>query len=386
MASRKIGYTSMNQYGGFFHIGDPYPHEKKTAVVHIFLEQYQTTYPFRPTYTAVAKEAKVCVATARKYITELLETGEISDPKAKKILQDETSNGHNLTMLLDREEEQYLLTLRSQDTTTPLAIYRQKLIEEFGKEVSISYLHNWWKYRFQFRGTLRKSIHVPKDKFTEGNWLRYYKFRIACNVLHDHTMFNFIDEKHIVNHNGQSIRGRVDPVTGVLDGIPVSGDFRDANNIICCISGNHRKLQHLFYAIRKANTTSETFMDFIETMVAAKFLRHNEVLVMDNAAIHIGRESQLLEDYLWTTIVEGRPLNVYVLYLPPRAPELNPIELVFNILVQRLKGYHHRNPGGVSEGTLDKVESIFESMSYETILNCFFHCGYLKLDKPQPLT
>ena len=107
---------------------------------------------------------------------------------------------------------------------------------------------------------------------------------------------------------------------------------------------------------------------------------------MDNAAIHIGGESQMLEDYLWMTIVNSRPLNVFILYLPTHAPELNSIELVFNILVQRLKGYHHRNPGGVSEGTLDKVESIFESMSYETILNCFFHCGYLKLDKPQPLT
>ena len=385
MSSRKIGFTAQNKNGGFFHNGDAYPLEKKMEVIKNFLELYQSTYPLRPTFAAVAKASKVSTGTARKYINELLETGEIADPKMKKILADETSPNHHLKLILTFEEEQFLLSVRAQDSTTPLEVYRQLLLEVYATDVSVSYLHNWWKYRFENRGTLRKSTHIPLDKFTEGNWLRYYEFRIACNILHDHTKFNFLDEKHLVNHNGQSIRGRVDPTTGYLDGIPVSGNFRDANNIICCISGNYRKQQHVFYAIRKANTTSAVFMDFVETMVAAKFLIHDEILVMDNAAIHVGGEAQILEDYLWTTIVDGRPLNVFVLYLPPRAPELNPIELVFNILVQRLKGMHHRNVDGVSKKVLDRVEFIFKSMSFETILNCFYHCGYLMPNNPSSL-
>ena len=385
MASRKIAFTSKNKNGGFFHNGDAYPYEKKLDVITNFLEMYKTTYPLRPTYSAVARASKVSRNTARKYIDELLETGEITDPKMKSILDKNSTTGRNIKILLTFEEEQFLLSVRATDSTTPLDVYRQLLIDVYGTQVSTSYLHNWWRYRFDHRGTLRKSTHIPLDKFTESNWLRYYEYRIACNVLHDHTKFNFIDEKHLVNHNGQSIRGRVDPITGYLDGIPVDGSFRDANNIVCCISGNPCKMQHVFYAIRKATTTSSVFMDFIETMVAAKFLVHDEVLVMDNAAIHIGGESQQLEDYLWTTIVDGRPLNVYVLYLPPRAPELNPIELVFNILVQRLKGIHYRNVEGVSKNVLDRVEYIFQSISFETILNCYFHCGYLMPNDPSSL-
>ena len=215
--------------------------------------------------------------------------------------------------------------------------------------------------------------------------MRYYEYRMSCHVLHDHTKFNFIDEKHLVNHNGQEIRGRVDPITGRLDGISVSGDFRDANNIIACISANHQKFHHVYYTIRKANTTAMVFMDFIETLVAAEFFVHDEILVLDNAPIHVGGECEILEDYLWNTEVDGRPLHVFVLYLPPRSPELNPIELVFNILVRRLKGFHHRNDKGVAPSVLDKVEHIFSSMSYETILNCYFHCGYLQLNTMQQL-
>ena len=38
-----------------------------------------------------------------------------------------------------------------------------------------------------------------------------------------------------------------------------------------------------------------------------------------------------MDDELW------EDYGITVLFLPPRSPELNPIELVWNILVQRLK-------------------------------------------------
>ena len=73
----------------------------------------------------------------------------------------------------------------------------------------------------------------------------------------------------------------------------------------------------MYYTVRKANTTSNVFMDFIETLVGIGFFIHDEVLVLDNAAIHVGGECEILEDYLWTTVVDSRPLHVFVLYLPP---------------------------------------------------------------------
>ena len=65
-----------------------------------------------------------------------------------------------------------------------------------------------------------------------------------------------------------------------------------------------------------------------------------DVLIMDNAAIHSGSEARILEDVLWSTQVNGRAINILVVYLPTCLPELNPIELVFHILAHRLRSYN----------------------------------------------
>jgi hypothetical protein len=62
------------------------------------------------------------------------------------------------------------------------------------------------------------------------------------------------------------------------------------------------------------------------------WLCHDEIMVMDNAAIHTSGESGELEQCFWETIIDGRPLHILVIYLPTRSPELNPIERIFHIL------------------------------------------------------
>jgi transposase len=55
------------------------------------------------------------------------------------------------------------------------------------------------------------------------------------------------------------------------------------------------------------------------------------VLVLDNAPIRYSAEIQELEDWLY------QERGIFVLYLPTCSPELNPIELMWHLLVQRLK-------------------------------------------------
>ena len=61
-------------------------------------------------------------------------------------------------------------------------------------------------------------------------------------------------------------------------------------------------------------------------MIKNRWLWHDEILVMDNAAVHTGKEAQMVNDLLWDTVVDDRPLKLLVVYLPPRCPELNPID------------------------------------------------------------
>jgi hypothetical protein len=73
------------------------------------------------------------------------------------------------------------------------------------------------------------------------------------------------------------------------------------------------------------------FSETIIRMVATGFFWQGDVLVLNNDAIHHYQESTTLGDYLWYKH------GILITFLPTRAPELNPIEEMWHILVQRLK-------------------------------------------------
>jgi transposase len=99
-------------------------------------------------------------------------------------------------------------------------------------------------------------------------------------------------------------------------------------------------------------------------MVETGWLVHDDFLVMDNAAVHTSGEARNLEEWFWDFIVEGRPWHFLVIYLPTRSPELNPIELIFHIFSTRIRAV-------IRYGSM-----VMNEIWYETILNCYKHCGY----------
>ena len=217
---------------------------------------------------------------------------------------------------------------------------------------------------------------IPKDKFKAVNLFCYLEFRMFLDVVADHTRFNFLDEKHIVNHNGIQLMGRADPLTGMIEGVQVDGNFRDMMTIMACVSINHRKQHHVAYTIGRENNSSISYVHFVELMVTSGFLQHGEVLVLDNCAIHHAAESSSMEEFLWNHEVDGCPLRILCLFLPTRSPELNPIELIFHILVRRMKSFHYRTTSPLEELLKDRIRCIFDDMTLETIQSCTRHCGY----------
>jgi hypothetical protein len=80
------------------------------------------------------------------------------------------------------------------------------------------------------------------------------------DLLFDHTKWNFLDEKHIVsNKDAIPPKGRANPLTGYVDFIPVTVDFRDSYNVFAVISGNPSKPRPIQYQINLENGNAETF-------------------------------------------------------------------------------------------------------------------------------
>ena len=179
--------------------------------------------------------------------------------------------------------------------------------------------------------------------------------------------FNFLDEKQFVNHDCIRRKIRRDPLTGKIPAIYVSGNFRDAHNIFACISASEQKRNKpIAYQIERKNGTAKSFLDFICNMIATRWLRHDEVLIMDNAAIHVGKEARVVKDLLWETVIDGRPLRILVVYLPPRCPELNPIEKIFHILSKRVQRFKETETTEHAE-ILKVVTNVMDNLSYELI-------------------
>ena len=114
---------------------------------------------------------------------------------------------------------------------------------------------------------------------------------------------------------------------------------------------------------------------FIQEAFATAWLRANEILGFDNAAIHQNGYNGDLADFLWNSPgLDNEPLKILLLPLPTRSPELNPIELVWNILVMRVN--YRSLEVGQSHVVARAAENILNNMDFDLIRRTYRHCGF----------
>ena len=126
----------------------------------------------------------------------------------------------------------------------------------------------------------------------------------------------------------------------------------------------------MHFSIGEENGTAASFTAFIEHLLTIAWFSPGDVLILDNAAIHTGGEAAIVKDLLWMMA------RVLVVPLPTRAPELNPIELVFHIVARRLRSYRYRAEDPRDMTVPQQVAKIVELISSHTVLQCVGHCGY----------
>jgi transposase len=368
-----------NKNGGLYRPGKTYDIEKKVFVGMTYMQMLEEDLPAGegPTAAALARRTKVSWDYASKIVTEIEIRGTIIPPDMSR-KDKHIKRGVGSLLQLTVVEEWFLLALRAEKPNRPNNDYIIRLYEHHGKLVSSTFISRWFKYRFHFNGCFKKPNLIPLDKFKIENLSAYVEFRQKINGLKDKSRYHFIDEKHLVNKDIYAKKVRADPLTGRTDSVPVSGDFRDAYNLLAIISSDPNKEHLIEYSIGPENGTSASFMAFIEYLLAIKWFRHNDILVLDNAAVHIGGHSDILEDLLWELEVDGRPLNCLLVHLPTRSPELNPIELVFNILVQRLNSSKYMTVLPSSTTVVKQTALILDGIPNDMVLRCCSHCGYLQ--------
>ena len=145
-------------------------------------------------------------------------------------------------------------------------------------------------------------------------------------------------------------------------------DFRNTYSIvgICAIDN---QVSPLLCTFAQGINDAKNFTIQVKGVLNAGWLLRHDILVADNSAIHMGKENVVLEEWLWEYH------HVYMLFLPARAPELNPTDLIWNILVQRLKIVDLCALRQHGRGVVHAAVSILNKTTHQEVDNCYRHCG-----------
>ncbi len=169
------------------------------------------------------------------------------------------------------EEEVFLLALRIECLSRPNTDYVAKLRDYYGKEFSATRILVWFHEQYAYAGTFKVPNLVPIDKWMMRNATRVMAFHATMDMFPDHSKWNFLDEKHIVNGDTFPKKVRAHPLTGYVDAIPVSGDFQNAHNIYAIVLANPKKLSSIAYHITKESGNATQFVAFMKMLITSVF-------------------------------------------------------------------------------------------------------------------
>ena len=143
--------------------------------------------------------------------------------------------------------------------------------------------------------------------------------------------------------------------TGEVPTIQCNANSRNRWNIMAACSVRKGIQRALEYIIIEEHGNAPIFRDFVSHLIEIDFLRQGDVLVVDNCSIHFSGQNSELQEKLWTEA------GILMILLPPYHPELNPIELVFNDLVQNLRAMSARYGSASNDQFVNTAETILSS-------------------------
>lgn len=360
----------VNLHGRFYQRGKAYSLDIKMHVATTLLDHMEKKGPFaHGIVAAVGRECHVGWEYVKKVRDELLTEGIILDPK--EIYERRTGDlpSGPGSRSLDDGDCFVLYQLYRKDPSRSLKSYVNWLYYFTGTIVSKSTVSRWFNHGFPYKGGLRKANIQPFDKFKPANIEKAYEY-LAIMARIDPTRIKFGDEKHLKGKDIVHSVTRRDVLTGIVPPVTSDPDWRNAFSIIG-ICGIDRRSSPVRYRITSSTVDAELFAIEIEAAVASGFLRAGDVLVLDNCIVHRGKENTVLEEWLW------EDHQIYIVWLPARTPEWNPIELLWNCLAERLKHMSSEElveiPG--NNRVVKAAVRVLEGMTHKNIFSFYEKSG-----------
>ena len=217
---------------------------------------------------------------------------------------------------------------------------------------------------------------IPYDKFRPANFAKAMEYMLFISTLKPERI-KFGDEKHIEGADLYSRKVRRCVLTGEIPAIKTHPHFRQRYSIVG-FCGIDVRVTPFRYGISMNVNDAANFAQQVVLAIQAGWLLPGDILVLDNATIHYGGGNSDLEDWLW------QYFRIFLLWLPARTPEWNPIELGWNILVARLNTFCldvafqiSRQLVGGSHSLVVATQTILDNITHDEIRLCYRHAGYI---------
>lgn len=149
------------------------------------------------------------------------------------------------------------------------------------------------------------------------------------------------------------------------------GWARGGQRLVEAIPGGHWETNTLVQAVALDGTraamvldgpmNAECFAGFCEWLLAPALSR-GDLVVMDNLSSHKSARA--------ISAIESA--GARVVYLPPYSPDLNPIENIFSMMKQWIRGIRPRSFGQIVEA----AKLVLHKITLNDLEAVFLHCGY----------
>jgi hypothetical protein len=108
----------------------------------------------------------------------------------------------------------FLPSQRVEIPNRPNLDYCRELFDYNGTVILSSFVSDYFAKAWSCSGKYRKPNLIPLDKCRPENVLKYAHYRLKVSLFQDHSRWNFLDEKHLVNKDVLPNRVRACPLTG----------------------------------------------------------------------------------------------------------------------------------------------------------------------------
>jgi transposase len=296
---------------------------------------------------------------------EYKKTGVVRKPKVhgrkvgeKKLLSPEQEQEIK-KLVTDKNPNQLKFNCFLWDLRAVRQLIEQRYGIKPGKQTICEYLESWGMSSQRPAKQAYKQCETTVEDFKR----RVFP-AIVSRAKAENAEIYFADETGV---NNQAYNPRGYAPIGQTPVVKVEVSRKRANMLAAISMSGHKK-----WLVYEEKTTQQQLISFMENMILDQQLKHRKkvFLFLDNLKVHHGK---LVKEFL-----EVNKDKIEVFYFPSYSPELNPEELLNNVLKQDMQS---GVPPRTTEGIIKKITNFMQCIASDLIQNLFHHpkLAYVKI-------